>query len=174
MSPTPREPAPTLDLPLVGGGRWRLSDQEPVAFTLVVFYRGLHCPKCKDQLVELDAKLDALADVGVTHVVAVSGDDADRAQRAVTEWGLGRLSVAHDLSQDSMRDWGLFVSKGVKEPEPDVFSEPGMFLVATDGTVYSAHVQSMPFARPHLDNLVNAIRWIRENEYPARGEVSRP
>lgn len=45
---------------------------------------------------ELDGKLDALADVGVTSVVAVSGDDEERATRTVDEWGLNQLPVAYD------------------------------------------------------------------------------
>ncbi len=67
------ESAPPLDLPLVGGGRWRLDQQRPTGYTLVVFYRGLHCPRCKNQLMELNSKLDALSEVGVGSVVAVSG-----------------------------------------------------------------------------------------------------
>lgn len=166
-----REPAPALDLPLVGGGRWRLDEQEPTSFTLVVFYRGLHCPKCRQQLQELEAQRDALAEVGVTSVVAVSGDDQERATRTVREWELADVPVGYGLTERAMREWGLFVSKGVKEPEPELFNEPGMFLVSPDGAVYSAHVQSMPFARPHLDDVVSAVRYINENEYPARGEA---
>ena len=109
--------------------------------------------------------------MGVTSVVAVSGDGADRASQARADWGLTRLQVAYGLTEDQMRDWGLFISKGIKEPESDVFNEPGMVLVRPDGTVYSAHVQSMPFARPHLDNLVASIGFINDNDYPARGEA---
>ncbi len=32
-----REPAPTLDLPLVGGGRWQLDEHRPTRYTPVVF-----------------------------------------------------------------------------------------------------------------------------------------
>lgn len=166
-----REPAPALDLPLVGGGRFDLAAQSPETFTLVVFYRGLHCPQCEKQLKDLDSRLDDLAGVGVTSVVAVSGDDEQRATTTRTEWGIERLQIAHGLSEEQMRAWGLYVSKGVKEPEPDVFSEPAMVLVRTDGTVYSAHVQSTPFARPHVENLVAGIAFINENDYPARGEA---
>ncbi len=167
----PRTPAPALDLPLVGGGSYRLAGASPTAFSLLVFYRGLHCPKCKDQLQELDGMLDELAAAGIDDVVAVSGDTPERAQRTVDEWGLRRLRVAHGLSEEGMRAWDLYVSAGVKDGEPDLFSEPALFLVEPGGTVYSAHVQSMPFARPHLRNLLSAVGWIRENAYPARGEA---
>ena len=167
----PRRPAPALDLPLVAGGRYRLADATPTAFSLLVFYRGLHCPKCKDQLQELDGMLDELAGAGIDDVVAVSGDTRERAERAVQEWGLERVRVAHDLTEDGMRTWDLYLSEGVKEGEPALFSEPALFLVEPGGTVYSAHVQSMPFARPHLRNLLASVGWIRENAYPARGEA---
>ena len=40
----PDSQAPVLSLPLVGGGTWSLADQNPKNFTMVIFYRGLHCP----------------------------------------------------------------------------------------------------------------------------------
>lgn len=46
-----------------------------------------------------------------------------------------------------------------------------MFLVAPHTTLYSAHVQSVPFARPHLDSLINTVRWITEHDYPPGGEA---
>jgi peroxiredoxin len=167
---TPRTPAPTLEVPLVSGGTWSLAEQDPESFTLVVFYRGSHCRKCKDQLSELDSTLDALAEVGATTVVAVSGDDEERARRTVEEWKLRRLPVGYGLTVEGMKAWDLYVSKGVKDGEPDQFNEPGMFLVRPDGTLYSAHIQSMPFARPHLADLVKALGFIN-NDYPARGEA---
>ena len=169
--PRPQQPAPALDLTLVGGGRWTLSDQRPDRFTLIVFYRGLHCPQCRKQLHELGGRLNELARVGVSTVVAVSGDDQQRAETAVAEWDLGGVPVAYGLGVGQMRDWGLFVSAGVKEPEPALFNEPALYLIRPDGTVYSAHVQSTPFARPHLDNLIAAVEFINEQDYPARGEA---
>jgi peroxiredoxin len=169
--PKPSEPAPPLDVPLVGGGRWRLADQHPDRFSLIVFYRGLHCPVCRGYLRQLDALVDEYAEAGVTSVVAVSGDAEDRARRTVEEWKLGRLPVGYGQSIESMRDWGLFVSKAIKEGEPERFGEPGLFLVYSDGTLYAAALNSMPFGRPHLDEVLGAIGWINDNDYPARGEA---
>ena len=55
--------------------------------------------------------------------------------------------------------------------EPEKFSEPGLFLVKPDGTLYAAFIQTMPFARPPLDQLLGAIDFIKEKDYPARGEA---
>lgn len=42
----PRQPVPALEVATVGGGTWKLADQTPENFTMVVFFRGLHCPIC--------------------------------------------------------------------------------------------------------------------------------
>ncbi len=167
----PRTPAPPLDAQLVSGGVWSLADQTPERFTLVVFYRGYHCPQCQKQLSEIDRRLDDLAAVGVDSVVAVSGDTEERARRTVQEWGLERLPVAYGADVDVMQAWGLFLSKAIKDGEAELFNEPGMFLVQPDGTLYSASVQSMPFARPRLDDVIKGVQFVTDNDYPARGEV---
>lgn len=167
----PQMPTPTLEVSLVGGGDWKLSEQDPDRFTLVVFYRGLHCPVCRGYLKQLDSLLDRLAETGVTSVVAVSGDDEARATQSVNEWGLEHLAVGFGQTVESMRDWGLFVSKGIKEGEPELFGEPGLFVIRPDGTLYAAVINTMPFGRPHLDEIVGAVRWVIDNDYPARGEA---
>lgn len=43
----PRKPVPPLSVPLVGGGHFDLASEGPKNFTMVVFYRGLHCPVCR-------------------------------------------------------------------------------------------------------------------------------
>ena len=40
----PRKPVPSLEFDTLGGGRWSLEAQVPRLFTMIVFYRGLHCP----------------------------------------------------------------------------------------------------------------------------------
>jgi peroxiredoxin len=167
----PRQQAPELEVALVGGGTLSIDRQHPQRFSLVVFYRGLHCPVCRGYLGQLDDLLDELADVGVTSVVAVSGDDAERAARSVEQWQLERLQVGYGQSIESMREWGLFVSAGIKEEEPALFGEPGLFLVRPDGTLYAGVVNTMPFGRPHLDEIAAVLRWVNEHDYPARGEA---
>ncbi len=169
-SPLPRQPAPDLDVALAGGGNFRLTDQQPRHFTLVVFYRGLHCPICRTYLAQLDRAVQELEGLGV-NVVAVSGDSEDNAQRSVDEWKLSHLAVGYGLTVDSMRQWGLYVSKGVKDPEPELFGEPGIYLIRPDHSVYMAALNSMPAAQPRIDDLVAAIKFFIDNDYPARGEA---
>jgi alkyl hydroperoxide reductase subunit AhpC len=114
--------------------------------------------------------VDELAGLGV-EVIAVSGDDIERAGRSVAEWRLKHLRVGYAQSIPSMRAWGLFISRGVKDPEPEVFGEPGAFLIRADGSVYMVAINSMPAGRPRIEDLVEAIRFFVNNDYPPRGEM---
>lgn len=166
----PRTAAPALTFPLAGGGTWSLADQNPGAFTMIVVYRGLHCPICKGQLRALADKLDAFAERGV-RCVAVSTDSQEKAEETKKAWGLEALDLGYGLDLETARQWGLFVSSGIKQ-EPERFAEPGIFLVKPDGTLYFAAIQNMPFARPPLDEILGAIDFVVKNDYPARGDVA--
>lgn len=171
----PRQQVPDLSVDLVDGGTWNLVDQAPENFTMVVIYRGLHCPICKGYLADLARKVDDFAKLGV-EVVVLSSDTADRAAQAKSEWRLGALNLGYGLSLDKARDWGLYISSGVGKTsigieEPALFAEPGLFLIRPDGTLYFASVQTMPFARPGFADILQAVKFVTERGYPARGEV---
>ena len=163
---------PRLALPLTGGGSTEdlhLGTGEGGRFTLIVFYRGLHCPVCRRQLAELDKRLDDLRAAGVGRVVAVSMESAERSQEVVERWRLDELPVAYALTEDAAREWGLFISTAIKDGEPARFSEPGMFILDSDGSLYWSSVASMPFGRPPLDDIIAGIVYANEHSYPARG-----
>jgi hypothetical protein len=40
-----------------------------------------------------------------------------------------------------------------------------------DGTLYWTAVQSVPFARPHFDEVLQVIDVIRAKDYPPRGDA---
>jgi peroxiredoxin len=171
----PRQPVPPLALALAGGGKFDLDSESPKNFILVVFYRGLHCPQCRRQLTELEAKLPEFEKRGAS-VVAISADDAERANRTKSEWNLANLRIAYGLDLATARAFGLWISTGRGKTsagieEPALFNEPGLFLIKPDRTLYCASVQTMPFARPHLSDLLAALDFIGERNYPARGEV---
>lgn len=132
-------------------------------------------PDLPTYLREADRTLGEFAQRGV-EVVAVSSDTRERAEQTRNDWGLKALPVGYGLSIDSAREWGLYVSTsrgktstGVMEPE--LFSEPGLFLVRPDQTLYAASYATMPFARPHFSELLKALDFIIANDYPARGEA---
>jgi len=106
----------------------------------------------------------------------MSSDTSERAQRAKQEWNLANLRVGYGLDLAVARRWGLYISTsrgmtstGVEEPA--LFSEPGLFLVRPDHTLYFASVQTMPFARPHFADILAAPDFVIAKNYPARGEV---
>lgn len=168
--PKPRQPVPDLRVATLDSGTWSLADQNPPHFTMLVFYRGLHCPICKTYLRDLNSKIPEFASRGV-EAIAISCDQRERAEQAKREWGLDQLRIGYGLSIPKAREWGLFISKGIKESEPPEFSEPGLFLVKPDGTLYASAVNSMPFSRPAFAEVLNAIDFVVKNNYPARGEA---
>ena len=171
----PRTKTPDMEVQIAGNGGWQLSNQTPENFTLVVVYRGLHCPICRPYMAELNRLADDFAKLGV-EVIGVSTDGDERAQTAKEEWKLDRIRVGYDLSIESARSWGLNISTsrgktsiGIEEPE--LFSEPGIFLVTPEQTLYASVVSTMPFARPHFKDILGAVQFIVDKGYPARGEA---
>ncbi len=164
----PDTQAPALSLPLVGGGTWTLAEQSPDTFTMIVVYRGLHCPVCKGYLGKLSGLMDAYRRAGFS-VVAVSMDDEARARQSVAEWGIENIPVAYGLSEADARAWGLYISTGINEVEAQTFAEPGTFWIRPDGRLYLIDIASMPWPRPDLEFLLSKVPLIQERSYPARG-----
>ena len=168
----PTRNVPDFTVALLDGGEFQLSEQLGENFTLLLFYRGLHCPICKMQLRELQRKLGEFAE-RKTRVVAISMDSQERARKSADEWKIDDVVLGYGLSEDLARDLGLYISSGLPgTEEPEIFSEPALLLVKPDQSLYFASIQSMPFTRPPLDQLLQGIDYALENDYPARGELA--
>ena len=106
---------------------------------------------------------------------AHSGSPGDQHRREgacrTVEWSIERLAIAYGLGIEEARQWGLYISSAIKEGEPPRFAEPGLFLIRPDGTLYCSSVQTMPFARPSFAEVLQAVAFITERSYPARGEA---
>ena len=170
----PRQPVPDLNVPTLAHGDFVLSADAAAGFTMLVFYRGLHCPICLKYLLELGRLLPEFDKRGVK-VLALSSDTRERASAMAGKLGAPDLRMGYDLPLSVARAWGLYISTsrgmtsaGVEEPA--LFSEPGLFLVRPDSSLYYGAVQSMPFARPHFDELLAALDFAIAKDYPARGE----
>lgn len=166
--PMPGRPAPALVLPTLDGGPFELQAQP--GWTLLVVYRGLHCPVCVGELGALSRRLPDFEALGAA-VVAASTDDAARAREMRGKAGSGALTIAHSLSLTAAsQDWGLWISSAREgSEEPALFAEPGHFLIAPDHTLWAAWIQSTPFSRPPADDLLKALRFAAEKGYPPRG-----
>ena len=168
----PGTKVPALDLPLTIPARFGLADQQPETFTMLVFYRGSHCPICRRYLEEIAGRLDALVEAGLSPF-AISMDDEERAQVVHRDWQTGDLPLCYDLTQEQARQWGLYISTGREgSKEPARFSEPGLFLVRPDLSLYFAQVQSGPFTRPSLDQLLEGVKMVVEKGLPPRGTAT--
>ena len=170
----PRQPVPALAVALTGGGRFVLGAEPAERFDLIVFYRGLHCPICAKYLLELERLAPEFAKRGV-RIVAVSSDEAERAQAMADKVKADGMQIGYGLSLGNARQWGLYISASrgktsIGIEEPALFSEPGVFLVRPDGTLYYGAVQTMPFARPQFQDLLGAIDFAIAHDYPPRGE----
>ena len=166
----PREKAPSLEINLVNNTKWSLENQTPKNFTLIVFYRGKHCPVCKIQLEELQQKLGDFEERGV-NLIAISANTEKVSKETYKEWNVENLPIGYGFTIEEARKWGLFISNGISDKEPDVFTEPGLFLIDREGKVYWESIQSMPFGRPAFKDVLNGIDYILKEGYPARGEA---
>jgi len=172
----PRKPVPQLRVPTLTHGPFDLQSERPQNFSLIVFFRGLHCPLCIKYLKELGQLLPDLAQRGVS-VIAISSDDESRAREMAEKVGISDLRFGYNLPLNVAKDWGLYISEGIGKTsigveEPKRFAEPGVFLVRPDQTLYYGAVQTMPFARPSFADLLMAIDFAIEKNYPARGEYT--
>ena len=175
MTIKPRQPAPVLAVDTVGGGHWSLAAQKPEHFTMIVFYRGLHCPICRKYTSELNGMVEEFGKRGVS-ILVTSTDPKVRAEEAKTKWGLPNLTVGYGVPIEAARQWGLYISAGhgptsAGIEEPALFAEPGLFLVKPDGTLYWGSTSTMPFARPHFSEILQGIDFAIAKNYPARGEA---
>lgn len=166
----PGEKTPTLSLPTLDHGAFDLDDPQGENGTLLVFYRGLHCPLCIKQMAEAEGLIGDFDKRGVD-LVFISTDNAERARETMARAEVSKLKVAHSLSLPAARfDWGLYISSAREgSNEPALFTEPGMCYVLSDRTHYAGWAQTSPFARPRLEDTLKAIDMAIDKGYPPRG-----
>ena len=157
---------PDIYFSLINGNSIRLSE-ETSNWTLLIVYRGLHCPICKDYAAKFENKLPKLEDIN-TQLIFISADPKDKATKFAEELNLNS-KIGYGLTIDQMRNLGLYLS----EPRPNevdyVFPEPGLFLINPKGKIHIIEISNAPFIRPDIDLILRGINHIQENNYPIRG-----
>lgn len=138
---------------------------------MVVFYRGRFCSICRTYLRSIDRKADDFSSLGVSSILACSGDSKEEAEATVKEWELQHLTIGYGVTIAEMRRWGLFISKKIKPEETDIFGEPGLFLIRPDGILYYSAINSMPWGRPAISELLAGLENVIKKNYPPRGEA---
>lgn len=172
----PRQKTPDLKLETLANSDFDLSNDGAENFTLVTFYRGLHCPLCATYLKELERLTPEFTERGVK-TIAISSDGKDRTAEMADKVNASHLRFGYDLPLNVAKSWGLFISTSrgatsIGIEEPALFSEPGIFLVRPDQTLYFSSVQTMPFVRPSFKEMLGALDFVIANEYPGRGEYT--
>lgn len=164
----PGNVVPTLTVDTLSENAWTLAEQTPRNYTMVVFYRGLHCPLCAEYLKQLNSKLSQFHDLGI-EVIAISGDTREKAATSAEAWDVNDLTLGYGLTREAMQQWGLYVSKGAFDNEPTYFNEPGLFLIGPDGVLSFASVNNAPYGRTDLDTLLQGLDYVLNHNYPVRG-----
>lgn len=159
-------PLPETVVPRSGGGELVLGRSD--GWTLLVVYRGKHCPLCRTYLKTLTDLLPKLQTLNVS-VQVVSGDPEQKATAQASEenWP---FPLGYGLTVEQMRTLGLYISTPRSAQETDrPFPEPALFLINPDGNVQIVDISNAPFARPDLNAIVAGIELIQQRTYPIRG-----
>jgi len=167
MRVIPGDTMPAIDARIVrrnpdGVGRWALANEKPRNLALLAFYRGIFCPICRSWVADLDRLVPEFEKRGVS-VIALSCDKKEGAEKAVKDWGLKKLRVGYRLDVEDARRAGLYISEGrgtnpaTGQKEPMLFAEPALLLVRPEGELYAAWIQSTPYARVHIAEILTAV-----------------
>jgi peroxiredoxin len=177
MRVIPGDTMPAIRALLAGGGRWALAREKPAKLALLALYRGAFCPVCRTWLADLDRLVPEFEKRGVS-VIALSCDRRDGAEKALKEWRLKNLRVGYKLDVEDARRAGLFISEGrglnpgTGLKEPRLFAEPALLLVKPEGDLYAAWIQSTPYARVHLAEVLTAVdNFVAKNLPEPRGSA---
>lgn len=139
-------------------------------WTLLVVYRGKHCPRCKKYLNILNDMRSDWADAGFD-VVVVSADSQEKAQADQAEFGWG-FDLGYGLSDDQMETLGVYVTEPLSPEEADGnFAEPGTFVLRNDGSQIIVAISNGPAVRPELSELLDGMIFNKKNDRPHRGTV---
>ncbi len=157
---------PEINLPTVAGAEFSLGGAAERQ-RLIIVYRGLHCPICKNYLKAWQGLAAEFSAIGVD-IIAVSGDSHEKAAGFADELGL-TFPVAYDLSVPQMRALGLYITDPLTHETDRPFPEPGLFLVNTAGAVHIVEISNAPFVRPDPALILRGINIICDRNYPIRG-----
>ena len=165
--PVPGDHLKEMSFPKFGGGTLTVGGVRD-GWTLLVVYRGKHCPRCKKYLTILSEMRDQWTEAGID-IVVVSADSQDKAQADMDVFGWG-FDLGYDLSEAQMAALGLYVSDPLSETETDRrFAEPGTFVIRPDGSLLLIAISNGPSARPDLHELLDGMIFTKTNNRPPRG-----
>ncbi|MCJ7872411.1 redoxin domain-containing protein [Phaeobacter sp. J2-8] len=176
--PTPKPVAgqilPQMSFPRLGGGDITVGGSGDSTtgenWTLLVVYRGKHCPRCKKYLNILNEMRQSWYDAGFD-IAVVSADPKAKAEADQAEFGW-QFDLGYDLSRDQMDALGVYVTQPLSDAETDTpFAEPGVFVLRPDGSLLLISISNGPSARPDLAELLDGMVFTKKTDRPPRGTL---
>lgn len=150
----------------VDGGRRNIGGPKD-RWSILIVYRGRHCPRCKRYLNKLNAALSEWT--ARMDVIVVSADTQEKALADREEFGW-TFDLCYGMTEEQMRTLGLYVSNPLSEAETDTrFAEPGTFAMRPDGTLMLVDISNGPASRPDLEELLDGMIFNIDNDRPIRG-----
>jgi peroxiredoxin len=139
-------------------------------WTLLVVYRGKHCPRCKKYLNILNDMRSDWADAGFD-IAVVSADSHEKAKADLAEFKWG-FDLGYGLTENQMATLGVYVTEPLSPQEADAnFAEPGVFVLREDGSQIIVSISNGPAVRPELSELLDGMIFNKKNDRPHRGTV---
>lgn len=171
--PTPKPIAGSIleamSFPKIGGGDITVGGKKE-NWTLLVVYRGKHCPRCKKYLNILSEMKNQWQDAGFD-IAVVSADTVEKAQADQAEFNWN-FDLGYGLLEEQMSTLGLYVTEPLSASETDRrFAEPGTFVIRPDGSILLIAISNGPSARPELTELLDGMIFTIKNDRPPRGTV---
>ncbi|MCA1055998.1 peroxiredoxin family protein [Rossellomorea aquimaris] len=159
-----KDTVPDFTLPSVAGEKFSLEEhlKEHDSWHLIVFFRGSWCPVCQEELRELQANQEKFEEQDV-HTLAISSDDLENLQEYANEENI-KYPILSDKDLDAIKAYGVFYH-GEDAPYDDhgEHGEPAYFLVNPKGELMYQQRQTSPFGRPHADELLKIVKYIKKN-----------
>ncbi len=167
----PGQRVPDFAVKLAGGETWRLSENAPQYMLMIDVYRGYHCPRCRMHLEAISAAATDFKNARMD-VIGISADSAERAAKSRAEWAVGNVALGSDFSIADADRLGLYLSHSIeiRPLESPLFVEPAVLFVRRDLTLYGAILQTFPFARPKVSDLLEVPTFAAARDYPPRGD----
>ena len=106
----PGEKTPSLVLNTLDNQEWSLEKNLNNNMTMIVFYRGLHCPICSDFLKLIETQLEDYKKAN-TNVIVVSMDSKEKAEKTKESWGLSNLNIAFLVKKKQENGIYIFLSQ---------------------------------------------------------------
>jgi peroxiredoxin len=167
--PTPGSVLAPMSFPNVDGGKITVGGTRD-NWTLLVVYRGKHCPRCKKYLNILNGMKGDWEAAGFD-IAVVSADPLEKAQADKAEFGWD-FDLGYGLSEDQMATLGVYVTEPLSPAETDRrFAEPGTFVIRPDGSQIIVAISNGPAVRPELAELLDGMIFNKNNDRPPRGTV---